>query len=51
MELEGGYTTAETGYENAIWLLQVLLDEHFYDEIRLKDDDRVGIEKCELATS
>jgi hypothetical protein len=49
VELEGGYAAAETGYENALWLLHVLLDEHFYDEGGIKDEDRVGVEKCELA--
>jgi hypothetical protein len=48
VELEGGYAAAETGYENALWLLHVLLDEHFYDDGGIKDEDRVGVEKCEL---
>jgi len=48
VELEGGYAAAETGYENALWLLHALLDDHFYDGGRIKDEDRVGVEKCEL---
>jgi len=46
--LEGGYAAAETGYENALWLLHVLLDDHFYDGGKIKDEDRVGVEKCKL---
>ena len=30
-----------------MWLLQVLLDEEFYDEGQLKDEDRVGYERGE----
>jgi hypothetical protein len=48
VELEGGYVAAETGYENALWLLHVLLDDHFYDEGKIKDEDRVSVEKREL---
>jgi hypothetical protein len=48
VELEGGYAAAETGYENALWLLHVLLDDHFYDGGKIKDEDRVGVEKREL---
>jgi hypothetical protein len=48
VELEGGYAAAETGYENALWLLHVLLDDHFYDGGKIKDEDRVGVEKCKL---
>jgi hypothetical protein len=50
VELEGGYAAAETGYENALWLLHVLLDDHFYDGGKIKDEDRVGVEKRELFT-
>lgn len=46
VELEGGHATAETGYENALWLLQAMLDDHFYDDTAIRDDDRIGIEKC-----
>jgi hypothetical protein len=49
--LEGGYAAAETGYENALWLLHVLLDDHFYDGGKIKDEDRVGVEKCRFPTS
>ena len=51
VELEGGYAAAETGYENALWLLHVLLDDHFYDGGKIKDEDRVGVEKCKLRPS
>jgi hypothetical protein len=51
VELEGGYAAAETGYENALWLLHVLLDDHFYDGGKIKDEDRVGVEKCKLCPS
>lgn len=48
VELEGGYVAAETGYENALWLLQVLLDDQFYDDGKIKEDDKAGVEKCKL---
>jgi hypothetical protein len=48
VELEGGYVAAETGYENALWLLHVLLDDHFYDGGKIKDEDRVSVEKRKL---
>jgi len=31
-----------------LWLLHVLLDDHFYDGGKIKDEDRVGVEKCKL---
>jgi hypothetical protein len=31
-------------------LLHVLLDDHFYDGGKIKDEDRVGVEKRELFT-
>lgn len=48
VELEGGYIAAETGYENALWLLQVLLDDHFYDDVQVKEEDKAGVEKCKF---
>ena len=51
VELEGGYVAAEAGYENALWLLQVLLDDHFYEEGKIKDEDKAGVEKCKLPSS
>jgi hypothetical protein len=47
LELSADYASAELGYENAMWLLQVLLDEEFHDEGQLKDEDRVGYERGE----
>lgn len=41
---------AEAGYENALWLLQVLLDDHFYEEGKIKDEDKAGVEKCEFSS-
>ena len=41
---------AEQGYENAVWLLSALLDETMYEGAgpsRLRDEDRVGIERSE----
>jgi serine/threonine-protein kinase ULK/ATG1 len=46
-ELQGDYTSAEIGYENSLWLLQVLLDDTFYEGgVKMKDDDRLGVERC-----
>jgi len=46
LELQGDFPAAEAGYENALWLLQVLLDDVLYDGGgKIKDDDRVGVEK------
>lgn len=47
VELEGNHPAAEAGYENALWLLQVLLDDQFYEEGKIKEEDKAGVEKCE----
>lgn len=46
-ELQGDLTTAEAGYENALWLLMALLDEAMYDGGAIRDEDRASVEKGE----
>ena len=44
-EKEGDYVSAERGYENALWLVQTMLDEIIWDG-RVKDEDRATVDAC-----
>ncbi|RSH93147.1 Serine/threonine-protein kinase [Saitozyma podzolica] len=44
-ELRGEYPVAEQGYENAIWLLQSLLDEVMYETGVVPEDEKASVEK------
>lgn len=43
-ELHGDLTSAEEGYETAMWLLSTLLDDVMHDGVKLRDDDRAVYE-------
>ncbi|EIW71440.1 hypothetical protein TREMEDRAFT_67767 [Tremella mesenterica DSM 1558] len=44
-EMQGEYSAAEVGYETSLWLLQALLDDVMYDPGKIRDEDKLGIEK------
>lgn len=47
-ELLGDLVAAEDGYENAMWLLDTLLDDAMYEGVKLRNEDRLLFEhrKC-----
>lgn len=45
--MRGEYPVAEQGYENAIWLLQSLLDEVMYETGVVPEDEKASVEKGE----
>jgi hypothetical protein len=49
--LRGEYPVAEQGYENAIWLLQSLLDEVMYETGVVPEDEKASVEKGECRAS
>ncbi|KAL1412572.1 Serine/threonine-protein kinase [Vanrija albida] len=43
-ELLGDLAAAEDGYENAMWLLDTLLDDAMYEGVKLRNEDRLLFE-------
>jgi hypothetical protein len=46
--MQGDWLQAEAGYGNAVSLYEVLLDDVMYDNVPIREDDRVSYEKREF---